>query len=106
MARKNETGYYIYYDLEYKGHQEDWCYDIPFEKLMSAIRKWFDDKLINIDGTDTSVWNALNDLGRDTIDTIFDDMEDWLKEQCAAEAEEEFREWVDWYYDDEESEED
>lgn len=100
--KKRETNYSIWYDgLEYKGHKEDFDYSVTFDDLMSAIRKYFDNQLVTLDGTDTSVWNAFIDLGEEVIDVIFDTMEDWLKEQCKEKAQEEFEEYIDWYYDEE-----
>ena len=104
MAKK--TGYYIDYDFEYKGHKEtDWDYELSFEELMKGIRKYFDDQLVNMDGTDTAVWNALVGLGEGIIDYIIDEMEEYLIEECKESAYEEFKDYIDWYYDDDEVEE-
>ena len=88
---------YINYDFEYKGYKETWTYEIPADVICDMIRAYFDKQLITIDGTDTSIFNAFS--GLDVIDEIFDEMEDWLKEQCEEKAYEEFKDWVDWYYD-------
>ncbi len=101
MAKK--TGYYIDFDFEYKGHEEKYySYELSFEELMKGIRKYFDDQLVNLDGTDTAVWNALVGLGEGIVDNIIEAMEEYLKEECKDAAYEEFKEWVDWYYDDDE----
>ena len=46
----------------------------------SGIRKYFDDQLVNMDGTDTAVWNALVGLGEGIVDDIIEVMEKYLKE--------------------------
>ena len=102
MSRNNKTDFYIYYDLEYKGHKESYSYDIPFDIFVEGIRKFFDDRMAPIDGTDNAVWNVIADLGEDAFDHIFDEMEDWFKERCKEPAEEEFREWAEEYLEDEE----
>ena len=100
--KKNETGYTLDYpDFEYRGYKEKYyMYDVPFDALMKAIRTYFDNQLINMDGTDTSVWNALAEL--DAIDKIFDTMEDWLMDYCREDAYQEFKDWVDYYFDSDE----
>lgn len=104
MSKK--SGYYINYDFKYKGHREPyWDYELSFEELMKGIRKYFDDQLVNMDGTDTAVWNALVGLGEGIVDNIIEVMEKYLKEECKESAYEEFKDYVDWYYDDDEVEE-
>ena len=103
MAKK--SGYYINYDFKYKGHREPyWDYELSFEELMSGIRKYFDDQLVNMDGTDTAVWKALVGLGEGIVDnilsTIIEVMKEYLKEECKESAYEEFKDYVDRYYDD------
>lgn len=99
-----ETNYILWYheDFEYKGHTETFTYDVKFDDLMDAIRQYFDNNLVILDGTDTNVYNALVGLGEDVMDNLFDKMEDWLKEHCKEKAFEEYKEYIDWYYDDEE----
>ena len=92
--------HYIYYKFDYNGHEEDYSYELDFDDLMSAIRKYFDNQLINIDGKDNDVWNALSEL--ECIDTIIDVMEDWLYDHCKEKAFEKYKQYIDWYYDDEE----
>ena len=92
--------YSIYYKFNYNGHEEDYSYEITFDQLMAAIRTYFDNQLVTIDGKDNDVYNALFDLG--CLDDIFDAMEDWLYDYCEKEAYEKYKEYIDWYYDDEE----
>ena len=102
MSKRNETGYTLdYNDFEYRGYKEKYyIYDVPFDALMLAIRTYFDNQLIDLDGTDTSVWNCLAEL--EVIETIFDAMEDWLKDYCKEDAYEEFKDWVDESFDSDE----
>lgn len=98
MAKK--TGYYIDYDFEHKGHEDKYYdYELSFEEVMKGIRKYFDNQIVTLDGTDTAVWNALVVLGDDIIDNILDEVMDYLKEECKDNAYEEYKEYVDWYYD-------
>lgn len=97
---KNKSGYDVYYDFEYRGHKEPFDYDIPFETFMKGVVKYFDDNMVTLDGKDTDVWNILYEL--DCLDEIFDKMEDWFKEHCKEDAYEEYKEYIDWYYDEDE----
>lgn len=96
---KDKTNYNVYYDFSYKGISEDYSYDIPFKSFMDAVRAYFDNQLIVLDGTNNAIWNALSDL--EVLDTIFDVMEDWLKDECEEDAYEEFKEYVEYFYGDE-----
>ncbi len=91
--------YSIYYKFNYNGHEEDYDYEVPFEYLIDAIRTYFDNQLITLDGKDNDVYNALLDL--DCLDAIFDAMEDWLYDYCKEDAYEKYKEYIDWYYGDE-----
>ena len=90
---------FIYYDnFDWKEHQEEsWAYELTFEDKMAAIRAYFDNFMVNIDGKDNDVWNVLVDLG--VIDDILDSMEDWLIDYCKDEAFDAYKEYVEWYYD-------
>jgi len=91
--------YSIYYKFNYNGHEEDYSYEISFDQFMNAIRTYFDNQLITLDGKDNDVYNALLDL--DCLDNIFDAMEDWLYDHCKESAYEAYKEYIDWYYEDE-----
>lgn len=100
--KKNDSGYELYYkDLdEYKGHKEEtYIYDIPYEVFMEGVRKYFDNQLVNIDGKDNDIWNALVDL--ECLQNVFDAMEDWFMDRCRKDAIEEYHEYIDTYYDEE-----
>jgi len=92
--------YYIYYNFEYKNHKEDYSYKVPFEKKIEAIRKYFADQLVDIDGTDNAIWNSLVKFDG-IIDDILDEMEDWLYDECKDMAYEAYQDYIDEYYDDE-----
>ena len=100
MSKNNETGFYINYDFEYKGYEErDFMYEIPGDMFVEGIREFFREYDINIDGKDNSIWNALLEL--DALDKIFDDKEEWFKENCKEDAYEAFKEECEEYYYDE-----
>lgn len=93
---ENNSGYSLDYNFSYKGYSENYfSYDIPFDVFCNAIRNFFDIQSINLDGTDTSVWNAMVEL--DALDEIFSSQEEWLKEQCKNDAYEEFKIYVNDY---------
>lgn len=48
---------------------------VPFEVFVEAIRQYFDDGLVTIDGTDNAIWNRFVDL--EMIDK-FEDNEDFM----------------------------
>ena len=98
---KNRSGYDIDYEFEYKGFQERYYYDIPFEVFMEGVRKYFSDKMVNIDGKDVDIWNALVELESYVMDNIFDSMEDWFKDRCKDDAYEGYKDYVEWEYEDE-----
>lgn len=96
---KNSSGFEVtYHDFEYNGYKDDYFfYDVPFDIFCDGIRKYFDDKLVTLDGTDNAIWNTMVELGEDTLQNIFDAMEDWFTEQCRDGAYEEFKEYVEDY---------
>ena len=96
---KNKSGYDVSYVFEYRCIQDRYYYDIPFETFMEGLVKYFDNQMITIDGKDNDVWNAFADL--EVLDNIYDAMEDWFKERCEKDAYEEFKEYVEWEYEDE-----
>ena len=91
----NKTNYSVYFpEFEYKGHKSHFFYDIPFEDFVEAIRVWFDEQLITIDGTDNAIWNAF--VG---VDDFFEEIEfrmaEWFREHCKEDAFEEYKEKVE-----------
>ena len=96
---KNKSGYDVDYKFEYRGMEERYYYDIPFETFVEAIRAYFDSQMVTIDGKDNDVWNVCASL--EILDDIYDAMEDWLKERCEKDAYEEYKDYIEWYYEDE-----
>ena len=98
---KNKSGYsLIYEDFEYQGINEMFSYEIPLDLFVDGVKTYFDNQMITLDGKDTDIWNIFNEL--DCLDTIFSIMEDWLKDYCKDYAYDEYKDYIDWYYDDEE----
>lgn len=104
MARNNKSGFGFWYDnFEYKGHVEDYYYDIPFEKFCDAIRNYFNSKFVTIDGTDGDIYRVIYSFsGEDGLENIFEDQEARLKEELLDDAYEEYKDYIEYYYSDEE----
>ena len=96
---KKETSYDLSYDFEYKGYQEDnWYFPVTFEMLMEGIRQYFYERDVNLDGKDSDVWNALFELGGNSlIDDIFDEVEQYLTDTYKDDAYEAFKEEAEYY---------
>ena len=93
--KDNKTQYDIKYDeLTYKGHTKWYFYDLPFEDVIEAIRQYFRDRMIDLDGKDNDIWNTFIEFDG-AIDDIVYEMEDWLKERCYDDAFEEYKEDVE-----------
>ena len=100
MAKnKNLSGYDVMYEFDYKGKKETFFYDIPYETFMDGVREYFDNQMVTIDGKDNDIWNILVEL--ECVDTIFDIMEDWFKDYCEEAAYEEYKEYIEWEYEEE-----
>lgn len=94
MAKDDKTNYEVRFDdFEYKGHKSYYFYYIPFDTFIDGVRAWFDQQMINIDGKDNDIWNAL--VSTDLFDTVESEMEDWFKEHCKEDAFEEYKEQVE-----------
>ncbi len=72
---------------------------IPFPIFIGAIRKFFDSKLVGLDGTDNAIWNILVDLG--CLDELEynSDIQEYCKELYKGSEfeEEDYEEWKDNY---------
>ena len=72
---------------------------IPFPIFINAVRKFFSDGLVTLDGTDNAIWNLLVDL--DCLDSL--ENNDKIQEYCkelykGSEFEEEdYEYWKDGY---------
>ena len=101
--KKDRTNVSMDVEFSYPGREDSTETEsvyVPFDILMQAIRKFFDFRLVTLDGTDTNVWNALVDLGFD-----FDELEDnedvinYCRElyKGSSYEEEDFEYWKDDY---------
>ena len=92
--KNNKTNYEVLFDnFEYKGHKSHYFYEIPFDTFINAVRAWFDQQMITLDGKDNDIWNAL--VSTDLFDTIEYEMKDWFLEHCKEDAFEEYKEKVE-----------
>lgn len=90
----------IYVDFSSGNYQEKnvsvW---LPTEVFIQALREYFDDGLVTLDGTDTAIFNRFGEL--ELIDKILDndDFIDVCKEVYKESKyyEEDLEEWVDDY---------
>ena len=83
-----------YGDEEFK--EDVW---IPYPIFIEAVRKFFDQNMVGIDGTDNAIWNLLVDL--DCLDKLEDneDIQSYCKElyKGSSYEEEDYEEWKDEY---------
>jgi hypothetical protein len=64
LRRKNATGFDIDVEFKFKDKVFTELVDIPFDIFVEAFRQYSSGyKDVNIDGTDTRIWNLLIDLG-------------------------------------------
>lgn len=68
--RSNRIDELMDVEFETNGHRESTSVWIPFEIFMSALREYFDRRLVTVDGTDSAVWNAM--LGCGALDALLD----------------------------------
>ena len=95
MSRNDKTGYDIKFDdMTYKGKTKWYFYDVPFADVIDAIREYFSQNMITLDGKDNDIWNSLVEFDG-VIDDIVYQMTDWLKERCYDDAFEEYKEEVE-----------
>lgn len=92
--KDDKTNYEVLFnDFEYKGHKSYYFYEIPFDTFVEAVRVWFDQQMITIDGKDNDIWNAL--VETNVFDQVERDMESWFLEHCKEDAFEEYKEKVE-----------
>lgn len=95
MAR---SGYELTYLFEYDGYgRERYFYDVPVEDACEAVRRFFSERMVEIDGGDSDLLSALNDISPDAFEEILDKEKDWLKAKCKDNAYEEFVGYVEQY---------
>ena len=103
MSKKNGSGFELTYSFEYNGHKDErYFFEVPFDKFCEAIRHYFDEQLVTLDGTDNAIWNSIVGFGEDALDTIFYDQEEWLTKECQEMAFEEFKDYIEYYLEDDE----
>lgn len=101
MSRNNRTNFLMEYEFTYPetGHTEEASVWIPFDIFVEAVRRYCDFADVNLDGTDTNIWNLLVDL--DCLDKLADDEHflEYCKElyKDSYEYEEDYDSWVDDY---------
>ena len=100
------TDYEVEFEFTYPGEteSEDFCFYVPEKAVIEAVRRWFSDNEVEIDGTDTHIWNlceTLSDVFDDTnnpfnglMEKAVESQADWIREACKEAAWEEFVE--DW----------
>lgn len=85
--------------FKYGDKEEQTSVWIPFTVFINAVRKFADFSSVNLDGTDTAIWNFLVDL--DCLDTLEDNEN--IMEYCrelykgTSFEEEDYEEWKDDY---------
>lgn len=99
--KKNRVRMFMTVEFKYPGTEEVVKEDvyIPFPIFIEAVRKFFDSKLVGIDGTDNAIWNILVDLG--CLDNLEDneDIQEYCKEAYKGSEfeEEDFEDFKDEY---------
>lgn len=111
-----KSRYDVEFDFKYPGEEESesYFYYIPEALVIEAVRKWFSNHEVELDGTDNHVWNICGDLAEvfskdseglnDLMYEAINENEEWIKEQCKEDAWDEFVE--DWKSRHEEEDED
>jgi hypothetical protein len=73
--RKNGTGFdlYVVFEFEKEGEtiEKEESIDIPFDIFVEATRTFADYAGVNLDATDSRIWNFL--VGLDALDKLADD---------------------------------
>ena len=87
--------------FKYPGDEEEHEESVwmPFPIFIEAVRKFFDSKLVGLDGTDNAIWNILVDL--DCLDKLEDneDIQEYCRELYKGTQfeEEDYEDWKDEY---------
>ena len=90
-----ESGFTVYYDFEYKGFEDKfWDYEVPMAILVAGIREYFSRYNVELDGTDSAIWNSLHDVDG-ALDEIFETMTEWYEDKCEKLAFEKFKEYAE-----------
>lgn len=95
--RSNRIDAMMDVEFEKDGRKDSVSVWIPFDTFMGAVRKYFDARLVTLDGTDSAVWNALVDC--DAVGGLMDN--DEILSICADNykgtkyEEEDYSDWLD-----------
>ena len=101
--KKDRTNVWMEVEFTYPGEggeTESTSVYVPFPILIEAVRKFFDSRLIKLDGKDNDIWNTFIDLGVDMYDfEDNDELMDYCRElyKGSEYEEEDFEEWKDTY---------
>ena len=101
--KNDRTNASMYVNFTYPGEggeTEETSVYVPYPIFMSALRKYFDARLINLDGKDNDIWNTFIDLGMDVYDLEDnDEFIEYCKELYKGSdyEEEDFEDWKDTY---------
>ena len=91
--QKNRMDFYIDYKFKFEnGAEEFYMYKIPFVDYIAGVVAYFDMFGVNLDGTDSSVFNVISSLN--AFSKIEDDeyFIDFITTRCKKDALEEFKE--------------
>lgn len=99
--KKDRTGMFMDVTFKYPGDEKEYSESvyIPFPIFMQAVRKYCEDSMVTLDGTDNAVWNLLVDFG--CLDNLEDDAD--IQEYCrelykgTEYEEEDYEFWKDEY---------
>lgn len=99
--KKDRTSIEMVVTFTYPGDEEKYTefVDIPFPIVIEALRKYFDNNLVTLDGTDNAIWNTFVDLHLFDNIEYNDDFIDICKKLYAGSSfeEEDYEEWKDGY---------
>jgi hypothetical protein len=73
MRYKDRVDAMMDVEFENDGKKETVSVWVPFETFMTAVRKYFDVRLVTVDGTDSAIWNSLVDC--EAIEGLLDNDE-------------------------------
>lgn len=97
--RKNRVNMFMEVTFNYGDESFKEEVYIPFPIFIEAVRKFFDSRMVTLDGTDNAIWNMLVDL--DCLDSLEDneDIQKYCKEFYAGSEfeEEDYADWKDDY---------
>lgn len=105
-AEELRSPYDIEFEFVYPGEKEPevFFFDLPYSLVIEALRRWSSHRGVELDGTDLNIQRLCSEIAtvfnkedqrlNDLLYEAVEDQQEWLKEQCKAEAWEAFIE--DW----------